>query len=51
LIEGICSAGKIDEAFKFLKETGNVGYPPGIVTYNCFLKVLYENKNSEEALS
>jgi pentatricopeptide repeat protein len=50
LIEGMCSAGKIDEAYRFLQEMGNKGYPPDIVTYNCFLKVLCENKNSEEAL-
>jgi pentatricopeptide repeat protein len=46
----MCLCGKIDEAYKFLEEMGNKGYPPDIVTYNCFLKVLCDNKKSEEAL-
>jgi pentatricopeptide repeat protein len=50
LIEGMCLAGKIEEAYKFLEEMGNKGYPPDIVTYNCFLKVLCHNKKSDEAL-
>ncbi|KAL1541494.1 pentatricopeptide repeat-containing protein, mitochondrial [Salvia divinorum] len=29
---------------------GQTSYPPDIVTYNCFLKVLCDNRNSEEAL-
>lgn len=28
----------------------NKGYPPDIVTYNCFLRVLCENRKSDEAL-
>uniref|UniRef100_A0A9I9DLC0 Pentatricopeptide repeat-containing protein n=1 Tax=Cucumis melo TaxID=3656 RepID=A0A9I9DLC0_CUCME len=31
-------------------EMGKKGYPPDIVTYNCFLKVLCDNKMSDDAL-
>ncbi|KAG6421043.1 hypothetical protein SASPL_117592 [Salvia splendens] len=40
LIDAMCSAGKIEAAYKFLEEMGQTSYPPDIVTYNCFLKVL-----------
>ncbi|XP_068305289.1 pentatricopeptide repeat-containing protein At1g73400, mitochondrial-like [Pyrus communis] len=45
-----CLAGKVVEACKFLQEMGNKGYPPDIVTYNCFLKVLCNNNKRDEAL-
>ncbi|PQQ03462.1 pentatricopeptide repeat-containing protein [Prunus yedoensis var. nudiflora] len=30
LLEGMCLAGKVEEAYKFLQEMGNKGYPPDI---------------------
>nr|GMC94616.1 uncharacterized protein LOC109166012 [Ipomoea batatas] len=31
--------GKIEAAYKLLEEMGSKGYPPDIVTFNCFLKI------------
>nr|GMD05958.1 UPF0481 protein At3g47200-like [Ipomoea batatas] len=42
--------GKIKAAYKLLEEMGSKGYPPDIVTFNCFLKVLYHNNDRDEAL-
>ena len=41
---------KIDSAYKILEEMSNKGYPPDILTYNCFLKAFCDLKKPEEAL-
>ncbi|KAK8928610.1 Pentatricopeptide repeat-containing protein [Platanthera zijinensis] len=46
----MCLAGKIDAAYKILEEMDSNSYPPDILTYNCFLKVLCSMKKHEEAL-
>ncbi|CAL5054431.1 unnamed protein product [Urochloa decumbens] len=46
----MCLVGKLDAAYRVLEEMGKAGFPPDIVTYNCFLKVLCSLRKADDAL-